>query len=144
MPNLAHWLMHHQLIFAWAWHWEMKSLMNGDWKITLRFIKILILTIFKTRLNFHNNHIWSHLAWEVRNNDECAFVNKKVFRIFFSTLKDWNNHVIVKKQWNYIKAFTSKQRHIGEKQFQPDIWDLCPNRSWRGESNFKPKISRKS
>ena len=31
-------------------------------------------------------------------------VKKKVFRKFFWTLKDWNNFVIVRKQWNYIET----------------------------------------
>ena len=41
----------------------------------------------------------------------------------------------VKLDWNK----TSEQGHIAQKQFQPDLRDLCPSHSWQGESNSQPK-----
>ena len=73
----------------------------------------------------------------VASANECACFTKcqhKSFKIFFSTLKDWNNHVIVRKEWNFYWDITTKQGLIGQKQFQPDIWDLWQSHSWRGEN----------
>ena len=71
----------------------------------------------------------------VASANECACFTKcqhKSFKIFFSTLKDWNNHVIVRKEWNFYWDITTKQGLIGQKQFQPDMWDLKSSGSWRG------------
>ena len=58
------------------------------------------------------------------------------FFFYFEVLRQPSEYQkIVKLDWNK----TSEQGHIAQKNFQPDLWDLCPSHSWRGESNSQPK-----
>ena len=75
-------------------------------------------------------------AFSNRSSTKCQQKSCKIFFFYFEVLRQPPEYQkIVKLDWNK----TSEQGHIAQKNFQPDLWDLCPSHSWRGESNSQPK-----
>ena len=64
---------------------------------------------------------------KLKDSNECNFFTKcqqKSFQNFFSTLKDWNNHVIVRKQRNFIETLPVNKATSVRSSFSP-ICETC-------------------